>query len=130
MRYLVSILTLINVGLLLVACGADATPTPPPPTPTTEAAKPTEKPAEEPTQKPTEPSTSQAQTSSSSNKLADTGWALDTLNSKPVLTDTIVTLDFGTDGKAAGTDGCNNYSAAYTVDGTTIKFEAPMAATM
>jgi heat shock protein HslJ len=54
---------------------------------------------------------------------------LATLNGQAPLKGTTVTLNFVA-GKAAGSDGCNNYSGSYTADGTNIKFSQSMAATM
>jgi heat shock protein HslJ len=46
-----------------------------------------------------------------------------------IVADTTVTAIFGTDGKVAGSGGCNTYNGAYTSDATTIKI-GPLAATM
>ncbi|MBK8046078.1 MAG: META domain-containing protein [Anaerolineales bacterium] len=48
----------------------------------------------------------------------------------PALADTTVTLNFGTDGSASGSDGCNRYNTSYTTDGDTIQFSPNAAATM
>jgi len=57
-------------------------------------------------------------------RLNGTGWTLTAyvLDGTPVqaLTTTTVTLDFGEDGKLAGTAGCNHYFASYEVKGTSI----------
>jgi heat shock protein HslJ len=56
--------------------------------------------------------------------LNGTGWTLTgyVLNDTPVqaLPTTTVTLDFGEDGKATGSAGCNHYFASYEVKGTSI----------
>jgi heat shock protein HslJ len=70
-----------------------------------------------------------APTSTGADNLAGTSWALTTLDGQPALKDTTVTLNFQ-DGKASGSDGCNNYSTSYTTDGTTFKIQQPIASTM
>jgi heat shock protein HslJ len=71
----------------------------------------------------------QPQTSTGSDVLAGTSWTLATLGGQSPLEDTTVTLNFG-DGRASGSDGCNNYSAPYTADGSNIKIQQPFASTM
>ena len=66
----------------------------------------------------------------STNALAGTGWTLATLNGEAVPADPQVTLNFGQDGSAAGTDGCNRYNIGYTVDGDAITFAPAGASTM
>jgi len=43
---------------------------------------------------------------------------------------TTATLNFGTNGRASGNDGCNSYTTTYTSDATTVKIETPAAATL
>lgn len=62
--------------------------------------------------------------------LAGTKWVLSELNGQPAVADTTVTLQFGTDGRASGTDGCNRYNTSYSVDGSTIQFAPNAAMTM
>jgi heat shock protein HslJ len=72
-------------------------------------------------------------TSSSSQSGGDlTGkvWALTELMGKPLVADTGISAEFTTDGKVAGSAGCNRYSGTYTVSGSNITFSSPMAATM
>jgi heat shock protein HslJ len=104
MRNTMFMATLMAVALIATACAPTAAP----------AAQPAQ-PKEQPV--------------SGKDTLAGTSWMLATLNGQPALTDTTVTLNFVA-GRVAGTDGCNNYSGAYTADGTNIKFSQPMAATM
>jgi heat shock protein HslJ len=72
---------------------------------------------------------SQAQPSAGADNLAGTGWTLATLNGQSVLQGTTVTLNFES-GRAAGSDGCNNYTAPYTADGSNIQIKQPIASTM
>lgn len=62
--------------------------------------------------------------------LAGTGWVLSELNGQPVVADTTVTLQFGADGQASGTDGCNRYNSSYSTEGDTIQFSPNAAMTM
>lgn len=52
--------------------------------------------------------------------LAGTNWVLSSLNGELPLTETAVTLQFGTDGSVSGTDGCNRYNAPFTQDGSNL----------
>jgi hypothetical protein len=45
----------------------------------------------------------------------------------PVLAGTTLTLDFGRDGKASGSAGCNTYSSTYMVQGSLLAFTLPTA---
>ncbi|MCB0070221.1 MAG: META domain-containing protein [Caldilineaceae bacterium] len=62
--------------------------------------------------------------------LADTSWVLSALNGRLPVAGSTVTLAFGTDGTASGTDGCNQFSGTYTQDGDALTFPQPMALTM
>ena len=55
---------------------------------------------------------------------------LSSLNGQLPLPGAGITLDFGVDGSATGMDGCNRYSTAYTVNGSSISFDQPAATTM
>jgi len=68
--------------------------------------------------------------SAQSSVLSDTSWVLSALNGQLPLPGTPVTLQFGADGTASGSDVCNSYSTTYTVKGTGITFGKPGAATM
>jgi hypothetical protein len=45
----------------------------------------------------------------------------------PVLTGTMLTLDFGRDGKVSGSAGCNTYSSTYVVQGNLLAITLPTA---
>lgn len=60
----------------------------------------------------------QAAEPEASMDLAGTNWILSSLNGELPLTGTAVTLQFGTDGTAFGTDGCNRFNTTYTQDGS------------
>ncbi len=62
--------------------------------------------------------------------LAGTSWVLSSLDGSLPLPGTRVTLAFGNDGTANGTDGCNQFNGAYTQDGSNLTFAQPMASTM
>ncbi len=52
--------------------------------------------------------------------LAGSNWILSSLNGELPLAGTAVTLQFGTDGTAFGTDGCNRFNTTYTQDGSSL----------
>ena len=52
------------------------------------------------------------------------------LNGALPAADTTVTLQFGKDGTASGSDGCNRYTTQYVQDGENLTFVQPMAGTM
>ena len=62
--------------------------------------------------------------------LPGTNWALTSLDGALPLPGSTVTLNFGEDNTASGSDGCNQYSTTYTVSGSSISFGQPMAGTM
>ena len=62
--------------------------------------------------------------------LPGTSWALSSLNGQLPLPGAGITLDLGADGSATGTDGCNRYSTAYTVNASSISFDPPATTTM
>ena len=100
----------INLLLILVLLLAACQPTNPPaePVETTAPAEPTAAPVE-PTAAP-EPSFD----------LTGTAWVLATLNGNEPLEGTTLTLRFGADGSASGTDGCNRFSTTFTQDGANL----------
>ncbi len=61
--------------------------------------------------------------------LAGTNWVLSSLDGAAPLEGTTVTLSFGADGSAFGTDGCNRFATTFTQDGANLTF-APAAGTM
>jgi heat shock protein HslJ len=61
--------------------------------------------------------------------LANTSWLLATLGGAPPATGTSITLNFGSGGVLAGSDGCNDYSAGYTLDGSSITILQPISTT-
>ncbi|MDX1417386.1 MAG: META domain-containing protein, partial [Candidatus Promineifilaceae bacterium] len=62
--------------------------------------------------------------------LAGTNWVLSSLNGGLPVPNTAVTLGFGADGTASGSDGCNNFSTSYTQDGANLTINQPAATTM
>lgn len=70
---------------------------------------------------------SAAQTTSTVAGLAGTNWLLSSLDGEIPLVDSNVTLQFGDDGNATGSDGCNQFIMAYTQDGQSLTFGAPGA---
>lgn len=63
-----------------------------------------------------------ASTAIAQDDLAGTAWQLVSIDGEPVLEDTAITLNFGTDGSVGGRGGCNTYGSGYTLDGSTISF--------
>jgi heat shock protein HslJ len=61
--------------------------------------------------------------------LGGTNWVLSTLNGQLPLPGSTVTLQFGDDNSATGTDGCNRFTTTYTASRSTISIE-PAASTM
>ncbi len=62
--------------------------------------------------------------------LEGTSWALSSLEGSLPLPGITVTLQFGTDGTASGSDGCNQFSTAYSQRRDNLTFEEPMASTL
>lgn len=67
--------------------------------------------------------------------LEGTSWIVSRYNNgtggfTSVMLDTEITITFGEDGNATGSDGCNNYSRPYETDGSTIKLDETFANTM
>jgi heat shock protein HslJ/uncharacterized lipoprotein YbaY len=67
--------------------------------------------------------------SAASDTLTGTAWTLATLNGEAPLADTEITLNFEA-GRVSGTDGCNQYSTSYTVDGDRITIDPNGVSTM
>ena len=61
--------------------------------------------------------------------LADTSWTLVSLDGQPAGSGTPVTIRFE-NGRIGGTDGCNSYSTAYTVNGAKLSIDKNIVATM
>jgi heat shock protein HslJ len=61
--------------------------------------------------------------------LAGTNWVLSSLDGADPLDGTTVTLSFGADGSAFGSDGCNRFATTFTQDGANLTFN-PTAGTM
>lgn len=62
--------------------------------------------------------------------LAGTAWIMSSMNGALPLDETTVTLQFGMDGSASGSDGCNRYTTMYNQLGPDLTFMQPMAGTM
>jgi len=60
------------------------------------------------------------------NKLVDTRWNLESFgkngSESGLISGTSITLQFGGDGRASGSSGCNSYGGTYTVTGDTLTF--------
>jgi heat shock protein HslJ len=70
-----------------------------------------------------------------STALAGTAWSVTGYNDGrqalvSVLADTSLTMAFSNDGKAAGSAGCNRYTAGYSVEGAKLEFGPPAATRM
>jgi heat shock protein HslJ/uncharacterized protein YraI len=65
-----------------------------------------------------------------SSGLSGTSWNLTTLNGDLPIQGSAITLNFGADGIASGTDGCNQYSMGFAQDGNSLTFAQPGASTM
>lgn len=62
--------------------------------------------------------------SGSNPPLGDTHWVLQELGTSAVAKTPPVTLNFGPDNRIGGNDGCNQYFAAYTLDGPSMRIGA------
>ncbi|HSQ71416.1 MAG TPA: META domain-containing protein, partial [Rubrivivax sp.] len=124
MKTFAKINLILILVLLLAACAPAGAP----------VDTPTEAPTAEPA--PTEgavveqPTAGPEQAAPAGPALAGTNWVLTTLNGSPALEGATVTLQFGADGTASGTDGCNRYSTTFTEDGASLTFPQPGASTM
>ncbi len=103
---------LLVLALILAACGGGPTP----------EVAPTEMPTQPPAAAPT--STTEAQLTpppSEPTDLTGTQWRLVSFGPRgseaPTVGDQAVTLEFGADGQAGGSAGCNSYGGDYRVEG-------------
>ncbi len=111
MKTIAKINLLLILVLLLAACQPAATPAP------------------EPTAVP-EPTVAEPPAAPAPGfELAGTNWVLSTLSGNAPLEGTTLTLRFGADGSASGSDGCNRFMTAFTQDGANLTFD-PAAGTM
>jgi heat shock protein HslJ len=62
--------------------------------------------------------------------LAGTSWVLSSLDSNVLLPGTTITLQFGADDVASGSDGCNRFRTSFSQDGAKLTFGQPGASTM
>ena len=76
------------------------------------------------------PAETPAQPAVSATDLAGTSWSLSTLGGSFAEPNTVLTLEFGTDGTVSGSDGCNRFSTSYTQDGASLTIDQPAASTM
>ncbi len=65
-----------------------------------------------------------------SAELVDTSWVLSSLGGDVPLPGTTVTLQFGPDGVASGSDGCNRFRTTFSQRGNRLTFDQPGALTM
>lgn len=69
-----------------------------------------------------------------SPQLAGSAWVLASLDGNTQVGSGIggkdITLQFGEDGRAGGSAGCNQYGAGYTVSGNTVAFEQAVSTLM
>jgi len=65
----------------------------------------------------------------STDPLSGTAWLLASLNGRPALPNPRITLAFDA-GKVVGADGCNRYSAPYTVKGAKLEISQTMISTL
>jgi heat shock protein HslJ len=112
MKTFVKINLLLILALLLAACQPVAAPVPEPPAAPEIPAAPEAPAAPAP-----------------AFDLAGTNWVLATLDGNEPLEGTTVTLRFGADGTASGSDGCNRFATTYIQDGANLTIN-PAAATM
>lgn len=57
-------------------------------------------------------------------------WALTELAGQSILPDTGISATFTTDGALSGSSGCNQYNGTYTVSGSNMTINTPLATTM
>lgn len=69
-------------------------------------------------------------TGTAGGSLSGSRWVLQRLGSEAVPAAPIVTLDFSTDGRIGGSDGCNRYAGSVTIDGHTIAIGRDLAGTL
>jgi len=68
--------------------------------------------------------------SSQGGDLTGKVWALTELGGQPILPDTGITANFTSEGALSGSSGCNQYNGAYTVSGSSMTINTPLATTM
>jgi heat shock protein HslJ len=78
----------------------------------------------------TPPRAGPAGTSGGNTSLAGTHWSLQGLGTDAAPRTPTVTLDFGSDGRISGNDGCNQYQGAYATDGSSIEMARDLAGTL
>lgn len=122
MRKMIPLSLLILIALLVAAC-TPAVPLPPVEQPTL-APEPTAAQPLAPTQAPNieVPIVSEP-------VLPGTSWILSSLNGNLPATEIPITLQFGADGTASGSDGCNRYMTQFAESENTLTF-SPIAGTM
>jgi len=103
--------------ILVTSCGGEETPT----------VEPVEEPITQATEAKMEVSTEEPV--AAGNPLAGTTWILTELNGEPLVPRSQITAQFNQGGVVSGSSGCNNYTAAYEVDGNNITFNTSPAAT-
>jgi heat shock protein HslJ len=121
MRKLSLFSLLILLVLLLAACAPGTLPPVEPPAAVAE-------PAPAPTQAIAQPAPEII--APAAPVLAGTAWIMGSLNGSLPVSDGAVTLQFGMDGSASGSDGCNRYTTTYNQLGDALTFTQPMAGTM
>lgn len=67
---------------------------------------------------------------SSATSLTGPTWTVTSLSGVGVDPTVAITAVFGADSRITGSGGCNNYTAAYTTDGSSITIESPAATEM
>lgn len=106
------IATLAIAALLLGACAAPTGRTEP-------TAAPTQIPTAQPA--PAEPTATEGAMSEPTNDLAGTSWSLSELaGAAPVEGRDPATIEFTTEGRVAGSSGCNRFFGGYTVEGASL----------
>ena len=144
MRNLSLLSLLLMITLFAAACAPGALPPIEPPTaaapqgaPNTPAPAATPVPVAEPTAAAPAPAATQAIAqpkpeiiAPAAPVLAGTAWIMASLNGALPVADAAVTLQFGMDGTASGSDGCNRYTTMYNQLGDALTFMQPMAGTM
>ncbi len=68
--------------------------------------------------------------SGSATSLTGPTWTVTSLSGVGVDPTVAITAVFGADGQITGSGGCNNYTAPYTTDGSSITIESPAATQM
>ncbi len=129
MKTLVKLNILLILVLVLAACAPAGAPTDTPTdVPAVEPAATEAVVAEEATAAPAEVAPQPAV--AAGLDLAGTHWVLTSLNGGPALDGAPVTLQFGADGSATGSDGCNRYVFGFSQDGANLTFSPAGASTM